>query len=62
MIQTHILYHLHAPGPHARLAPPLEERSMVLLGPASERTLMVPKGESRKQDGLGGISTLNIRL
>lgn len=33
---------------------------MVLLGPASERTLMVPKGECRKQDGLGGTSTLNI--
>ena len=30
------------------------------MGLASERTLTVPKGEGRKQDGLGGISTLNI--
>lgn len=54
-VLTHAPYCLRAPGPRARR----EERSMVLLRPASERTLMVPKGEGRKQDGLGGIA-LNI--
>lgn len=50
---THVLYTLHA-----QLAPLLEERSMVLLGP--NRTLKVLERKGRKQDGLGAISTLNI--
>lgn len=33
---------------HAQLAPLLEERSMVLLGPISDRALKVPEGKGRK--------------
>lgn len=56
---THATYHSRAPGPHARPAPPLKERSTDLLGLASERNIMVPRGEDGKRDGLGGMSTMN---
>lgn len=43
MMRTHALYTLHA-----QLAPLLEERSMVLLGPISHRVLKVLERKGRK--------------
>lgn len=42
-VLTHALYPLHV-----QLTSLLEERSTVLLGPLSERTLKVPEGKGRK--------------